>query len=171
MILKMRRAEPGSFQSDSLYLTPAMCLKKAWFWICLGALLFACSPTPDRTNFNYLRSPSFFRADTTVTDHPFCLEPSRFPDEAACRASKKYQLTWSRPEDTVNLIGYRVYLDTIDIAGPAGKPWSYIRDHAELASVIVLSQAAKETLVFAFKGTGTLDQDTLRHGIDKVFLI
>ncbi|MDB5050442.1 MAG: putative lipoprotein [Fibrobacteres bacterium] len=164
----MRLADLKSFQSDSLYLTPAMRFMKAWFWFCLGAILFACTPTPDRTNFNYLRSPSFFRADTTGTNDSLCGEPSRFKDKDACLASKKYQLTWSRPEDTTNLVGYRIYLDTI---GDGGKPWSYIRDHAELASIVVLSQAPKDTLVFAFEGTGALVQDTLRHGIKRVFLI
>lgn len=159
-------------ESDSLYLTRAMRLAKLLFWFGLAALFIACPSTPDKTNFNYLRSPSFFRADTTFTDHPYCADNQPFGSKEACAAVKKYQLTWSRPEDTVNLLGYRVYLDTLDVNGGAsGKPWKDIQSNPALASVIVKSHALKDTLIFAFSKTGSLNQDTMVSGQKKIFLI
>ncbi len=154
---------------DSLYLTRAMCLSKAWFWFGLAALLVSCSPPKDGNNFNYLRSPSFFGADTTAADHPFCDGSHPFAGKDQCLAAKKYQLTWARPEDTAHLIGYRIYLDTLEPNAP-GKTWDEIRDHPEFASVIVVSQAPKDTLVFVFGASG-FKQDSLKHGDRKIVLI
>ncbi|MEO7426749.1 MAG: hypothetical protein ABI036_16290, partial [Fibrobacteria bacterium] len=98
-------------------------------WSGLGAVLFSCSPPKDGTNFNYLRSPNNFGSDTTAINHRFCDADYPFPPfdtKEECLAAKKYQLTWLRPEDTVQLIGYRIYLDTLDPPGAAGKHWEAI---------------------------------------------
>ena len=124
-----------------------MRFRKAFFTLFPAAVLLSCSPPKDGTNFNYLRSPSFFGADTTVANHPYCDDSTPFSGKDECLAAKKYQLTWARPEDVTNLVGYRVYLDTLDPNAP-GNHWDYVRDHPEMASVIVLSQAPRDTLVF-----------------------
>ncbi|HKP94253.1 MAG TPA: SUMF1/EgtB/PvdO family nonheme iron enzyme [Fibrobacteria bacterium] len=153
---------------------------KAWFrpgpgaallsCLCLSGFL-ACSPDPDRTNFNYLRSPTFFRADTTLTENPLCDATHPFASREECLAAKKYQLTWSRPEDTANLLGYRIYLDTLhNPEAPPGKTWTYVRDRPELANIIVESRALKDTVVFVF-GNGGFKPDTLKHGNRKILLV
>ncbi|MDB5103077.1 MAG: hypothetical protein JWP91_766 [Fibrobacteres bacterium] len=163
---------------DSLYLTSAMRFSKAWsrFRFSLAALmpacflLLACSPEPERVNFAYLRSPSFFRADTTVSDHSFChtnTDPAALED---CVKAKKYRLSWVRPEDTTGLIGYRIYLDTADPAAPTKDAWTYTRTHPELASVIVLSHGTKDSLIFTFGSKG-FKQDTLYMGSGKIFVL
>jgi hypothetical protein len=143
-----------------------MRLSKIWIWFCLGALLLACSPDPERTNFSYLRSPRLFRADTTFTNHPFCDESHPFKTREECLAAKKYRLTWSRPEDSTKLIGYRIYLDTAH--GDAS--WNSIRGQADRASIVVESQALEDTVVFVFGNTG-FKQDSLKHGQRKIVLV
>jgi hypothetical protein len=142
---------------------------KVWFWFSLGAIFLACSPDPERVNFAYLRSPSFFRADTTLSDHPFCKDTQNFASPEECAKIKKYQLTWVRPEDTVGLIGYRIYLDTTDPRLP-GKHWNDFKDKPEFASIIVESKALKDTLVFIF-GRDGFRQDTLKPGSRKIFVL
>jgi formylglycine-generating enzyme required for sulfatase activity len=115
-------------------------------WLALGALLLGCTGPDDHRNTDYLRDPSFFRADTAVANHPFCDHENPFGSPEACRQARKYKLSWLRPEDTVNFQGYRVYLDT----APEDKKWNTIKDHPELASVIVHSHASKDSIIFAF---------------------
>ncbi len=146
-----------------------MRFSKAWLWFSLGAILLACSPDPERISFAYLRSPSFFRADTTFTDHPFCRETHPFAPAEECIKAKKYQLTWVRPEDTANLIGYRIYLDTTDPRAP-GVRWNDLKDKPQFSSIIVQSLAPKDTLVFVFGNKG-FKQDTLTKGSKKIFIL
>ncbi|MEO6097219.1 MAG: SUMF1/EgtB/PvdO family nonheme iron enzyme [Fibrobacteria bacterium] len=142
---------------------------KAWFWFSLGAILLACSPDPDRVNYAYLRSPSFFRADTTFSDHPLCKDSQVFTTPEECSKVKKYQLTWVRPEDTARLVGYRIYLDTTDPNLP-GKHWNDLKDRPEFASIIVQSKLLKDTLFFIF-GQAGFRQDTLKPGSRKIFVL
>ncbi|MDQ3002907.1 MAG: formylglycine-generating enzyme family protein [Fibrobacterota bacterium] len=147
-----------------------MCLKKALFWSCLCVILFACSDDPKGKNFNYLRSPSFFRADTAISAHPFCNETHPFASKEECLQAKKYHLTWTRPEDTAKLLGYRVYLDTTDPMAPAGKKWENVQGMVDLASIIIPYHSLKDSVVFVFGGSG-FKQDTLKKGFGKIFVI
>lgn len=145
-----------------------MSLEKALIWTILGAFLFGCSPDPEKLTYAYARSPRFFRADTTKTDHPLCAQSPSIPE---CSATKKYRLTWNRPDDTVNLLGYRVYLDTIPPDAPAGQKWDYVKDRPELASVFVQRHGFVDSLVFVFSGSGERVLDTLGKEGDRVFVI
>lgn len=167
---------------DSLYLTPAMRLSKTIFGLhglsgfLLGAMLLACSDDPEGQNFAFLRSPGSFRADTTVSDHPYCKQDHPFAEEAECLQAKKYQLTWIRPEDTARFLGYRIYLgyridqDTLH-SQATGKRWNDVKNLPEYASIIVQARAeAADTLVFVFGNKG-FRQDTLKDGMEKIFVL
>jgi hypothetical protein len=135
--------------------------------LALGALLAACTSEPTGTNFDYLRSPSLFAADTTLTDHPLCDSANPIGAADACRKVSKYMLTWQRPEDTVNFQGYRIYLDT----APENKQWSTVRDHPEWASVIVNRHPLKDTLVFVFTDAHKTSPDTVGPGRDRILAL
>ena len=160
--MPMRLANP-----DSLYLSPAMRLKNGLFLVFFIAVIFGCSPDPDKIVFDYSREPSYFRADTTQTDHPLCAQSPEIED---CASTKKYRLTWNRPDDTVNLLGYRIYLDSVPPNAPAGEKWDKIQTRSELASIIVERHAFFDSVVFAFGSPG-FSQDTLRKGGDRIFLL
>src|SRR5690606_16793387 len=117
--MPMRLANP-----HSVYLSPAMRLKNGLFLVFFIAVIFGCSPDPDKIVFDYSREPSYFRADTTQTDHPLCAQSPEIED---CASTKKYRLTWNRPDDTVNLLGYRIYLDSVPPNAPAGEKWDKIQ--------------------------------------------
>lgn len=143
-----------------------MWLKNGLFLAFLCAALFGCSPDPDKVVYSYSRSPSFFRADTTLSNHPLCPQS---PEIEECPATKKYRLTWNRPDDTVNLLGYRIYLDTMPPNAP-GQKWEQVKGKPELASIVVERHAFLDSMVFAFGSSG-FRQDTLRKGEDRIFLL
>lgn len=134
----------------------------AWFGLC--ALLLACSPDPGGVELNYLRSPSLFRADTTVSDHPFCGQANPVGSADACKQEHKYKLTWERPEDTVNFQGYRIYLDTV----PDDKKWNDVQKHPELAAVIISRSPVHDSLVFVFTSARKSAPDTLLKGQERL---
>jgi hypothetical protein len=140
----------------------------AWLAAVIG-LLMSCGSDPERTNFAYLRSPSFFRADTAATDHPLCDQPgSPFASPEECRKARKYKLSWLRPEDTAKLQGYRIYLDTT----PADKKgWNSIRGRAELASVIITAHPLKDSLIFVFTNAPKVKMDTLAKDGQRIFAL
>ncbi len=133
-------------------------------WVGLGALLMACSSDPGREKLDYLRSPNLFRADTTVSDHPFCSEANPLGSAEACKKERKYRLTWERPEDTANFLGYRIYLDT----SLQDKSWGTVKEHPELASVLVNRHPSKDSLVFVFTDAHKSLPDTLLPGQDRI---
>ncbi len=159
----------------SLYLTWAMRLgKSSAVWAPLGlfiAFFLGCSQDPERVNYAYLRSPVFFRADTTATNHPFCDGTTPFASKEECQKTRKYHLVWGRPEDTTKLIGYRIYLDTADKQAPAGKAhWNYVKDRPELASIIANLHSPTDSIVFIFGKSG-FKQDSLMKDGTKIFVI
>lgn len=156
-----------------------MALKKICFGLLvLPAFFLGCSSDPNPDNFNYLRGLAYVKADTAVTDHDFCAStPNVFASEAECRTTKKYRLTWVRPEDTTDFLGYRLYVDTVPPNAPARKNWEYVRGRGELASVIVTSIAPMDSLVFIFgksdslTATGPHTPDTLKRDTKRIFVI
>ena len=152
----------------SLYLTQAMrpfSNRYAWLAAALGFLVLSCGDDRERINFAYLRSPSFFRADTAATDHPLCDQPSDFANAEECRKARKYKLSWLRPEDTTNLKGYRIYLDT----APDKKTWKSINDKSEYSSVIVTAHPLKDSLIFVFTNVKKSGLDTLAKDGQRIF--
>ncbi len=96
--------------------------------IALSLCLFGCPSDPKHENFDYLRSPSDFKIDSVESNHPFCAElQSEFQNTEACQNQKKFRLQWERPEDTVDFIGYYIFLDTT----PKGKSWKATQEHPE----------------------------------------
>lgn len=157
-------------ESRSLYLTGAMRflpIRLAWLAAALGFLAVSCSDDPERINFAYLRSPSFFRADTAATNHPLCDVPGAFSNPEECRKARKYKLSWLRPEDTANLRGYRIYLDT----APDKKSWKSINEKPELASVIVTAHPLKDSIIFVFVDERKSRPDTLAKDGQRIFAL
>lgn len=136
-------------------------------WVLAGAFLLSCSPDPERVNFAYLRSPSFFRADTALAEHPFCDQENPLGGVEACRQERKYKLTWLRPEDTTHLLGYRIYLDTAH----ADKPWNTIKGHPELASLVLDRAPLNDSVIFVFTDGGRSEPDTLGAGENRIVAI
>lgn len=108
--------------------------------------LAGCGSNDSNRNFAYQREVVDFGVDTAIADNR-CAEPQPAfnNDSALCRRTKKFILRWERPEDTVGLIGYHVYLDTIH----AGQAWSTLQhDDSKAAIFITDVSKAKDTLEF-----------------------
>jgi formylglycine-generating enzyme required for sulfatase activity len=116
---------------------------------------------------DFLRSPSLFRADTTASDHRLCDQSNPLGSADACKKEHKYQLTWERPEDTVNFKGYRIYFDTV----PDDKKWADVQKHPELASVIVTRSPAHDTMIFVFTSDHKNLPDTIIEGQDRILAL
>jgi hypothetical protein len=148
-----------------------MSLFKTWLWLSLGSILMsclvACSPDSKGISFDYLREARLFRADTTLTrDSSLCGQSNPFGTMDECLSAKKYKLTWKRPEDSAKLLGYRIYLDTAH----NDMSWNNLRNKPELASIIVDSKAAEDTIVFVFGNKG-FAQDSIKHGQQKIVVV
>lgn len=89
-----------------------------------------------------------------------------------CDKSTKYKLSWSRPEDTINFKGYRIYLDTTPPNTPARntKEWEFVRSRPELASIIVETKTPTDSIIFVFGNSG-FKQDSLNKDTKKIFVI
>jgi hypothetical protein len=144
---------------------------------CLGftALFFGCSSDPKSQNFSYLRSPAYFKASIAQNEHEFCKNfEGIFSSEAECNHTKKYRLSWLRPEDTTKFHGYRIYVDTLPVDSllKTKKPWDYVRSHPELANIIVDNIGLTDSLIFVFGNKEkTFQQDTLYKDTKKIFVI
>ncbi len=106
----------------------------------LGAWALAavgCSNINNQNNSDYQRSPVVFDIDTAAANHPFCQSgKTPFPSVAVCQSTHKYVLYWNQPADTVGLIEYRIYVDTI-LPGVPGKTWADISQDRTLAAAIM----------------------------------
>ncbi len=155
-----------------LYLSSAMTLRKDWFCsLGLIALLFGCSTDHKQQNFSYLRSPAYFKVDTTLSNHAFCADYSgTFASQAECMQAKKYRLSWLRPEDTTKFSGYRIYVDTIPPNTPTGRHWADVQRDPKLANLIVETTSPTDSVIFIF-GKREFKQDTLRKNNTKIYII
>jgi formylglycine-generating enzyme required for sulfatase activity len=134
-------------------------------WFVLGALsLLGCGSDDHGVNYSFLRSPSLFQSDTALSKHPFCAKENPLGGAEACGAERKYKLSWKRPDDTVNLKGYRIYLDT----NHEDKQWKTIKDHPELASVILQRTPSRDSLIFSFTSERKNLPDTLKANEERI---
>jgi formylglycine-generating enzyme required for sulfatase activity len=121
-----------------------------------AALFVECSTDSRRDTFEYLRSPVSFRIDPVSADHPFCFDGNARPagmTESQCRALSKFRMSWERPEDTVGLAEYRIYLDTTP--PNATLPWSLLHKQRAFASFVIEGAApASDSLIFFLADTG-----------------
>lgn len=131
-------------------------------------LLFGCGNDDHGVNYAFLRSPGLFQSDTAVSDHRFCALANPMGSPEACVAERKYKLSWKRPDDTVNLKGYRIYLDT----APDDKSWSTVQGRPELAAVLMNRIPPRDSLIFSFYPEGAPDRrtqpDTLDAGEERI---
>jgi formylglycine-generating enzyme required for sulfatase activity len=123
-----------------------------------GALwLLGCSDNEPRLSYSYLRSASDFSVDTVRID-TLCDDPGpNFSGDgdpgATCRGIKKFKLTWERPVDTVDFLGYRLYLDTTPSIGGTDKSRDWLsaqKDDKEALIFITETAKQRDGLVFFF---------------------
>lgn len=139
-------------------------------WFVMGtALLLGCGSDDHGVSYSFLRSPSLFQSDTALANHPYCAQANPLGSTEACIAEHKYKLSWKRPDDTVNLKGYRIYLDT----SHGDKRWETIKDRPELASVILDRKPPRDSLIFSFISVDSIKTttDTLKAGEERIVQI
>jgi formylglycine-generating enzyme required for sulfatase activity len=131
-------------------------------------LFFGCGNDDHGVNYSFLRSPGLFQSDTAASNHPYCSQANPFGGPEACVAERKYKLSWKRPDDTVNLKGYRIYLDT----APDDMHWGTVQGRPELAAVIMSRTPARDSLIFSFYPEGSSDRgpqpDTLDANEERI---
>src|SRR5687768_9947745 len=111
-----------------------------------------CGDNPNNQNFNYLRAASDFSVDTVPSDTLCEANPSVFKSLEECPSTKKFLLHWKRPDDIVNFLGYRLYLDTT----PADIPWKETRGQEQKAAILVndTGSGKKGLVFFLYNGNG-----------------
>jgi formylglycine-generating enzyme required for sulfatase activity len=127
-------------------------------------LLIGCGNDDHKVNYAFLRSPGLFQSDTALSNHPFCALANPIGSPAECAAERKYKLSWIRPVDTVNLKGYRIYLDTT----PDDKHWSTVQGHPELAAVIMNRIPSRDSIIFSFNSDRKTLPDTLNANEERI---
>lgn len=160
---------------------PALLLVLA---LAIGALLLpGCSDNDSRSKFSYLRSAAELRVDTVKAD-TLCDDPGPnfsadgFDPSATCKKTQKFLIHWDRPDDTIGLSTYLLYLDTTP--GPSSESWAATRGNPRKAAVIIKDvNKPRSGLVFFFYDKNKLPAgirpsdypDTLLPGAKRIFAI